>query len=56
MSSTNKLPDLQLAGGKAAISVFKRTQLPSVAPRWLDPGLTIKRAFNAGYQGLGTIH
>lgn len=38
------------------ICVFKHTQLPIVAPPCLDPGLTIKRALNAGYQGLGTIH
>lgn len=38
--------------------VFKHThtQLPIVVYPCLDPGLTIKRAFNSGYQGLGTIH
>lgn len=53
-TNTTPEPDLQLAGGR---SVYSNTQqLPIVVPARLDPGLTIKRALNAGYQGLGTIH
>lgn len=38
------------------IQTHTHTQLPIVVYPCLDPGLTIKRAFNSGYQGLGTIH